>query len=288
MRTTCAKITSLFLRLGPIVLALASIASANTVVYNGDGAGSPFVVFNMTGFATTGADMVGFGLLVNVHFSDASSSGPVAWTNTATCTAVGLCGQASGVAGNGVWTLTETGDTGSVANPANPDGTALRAWTLTNTSTNLAISSVQLIGGGRISFDRDRVTNAGPPTGGQIGTPGSNFGIDYVFASESGANNPFTVGVTYDNIIQFFTSQACQGAAFAANNTLTGCGDEWNNVTFTFTVGTFQGTVGGGNAVWGFFQDTDTIGVPEPATVGLMSAGLLLGVFAYRKRRLAR
>jgi hypothetical protein len=277
-------------RLIVFLLGLSGVAHASTIVYNANVSAPSEEAFGISGFVTTGAAMASQGLTVIVHFSDLSTSGVVAWvTDVAGCTSASGCGQASGVAGNGTWTLTQTGSTGAVIDPTNPDTTAINPWTLTNTSTNLAITSVDIIGGTLLVFDRDM----GPPgtgvapSGGQVGTPGSAFGVDYVFNSESGANAPFTVAATYSRILTLQGApQACSGAAFPGT-TAAGCGDEWGVLTFAFTVGTFQGTVGGGNAVWSFFQDTDTIGTPEPATIGLIGVGLLaLGV--YRKRRLAR
>src|SRR5262249_54014365 len=149
-------------------------------------------VYSITGFTTTGAQMVGTGLLtVTVFFSDGSNSGAIAWTNgtnpvtSADCSQAINCGLATGAAGNGGWVLQQVGDTGA-ANASSPNTTAVNPWVLWNTSTNLAIDHIVLNGNFGIVFDRDNFTN------GQVGTPSSNFGIDYTFNSESGADSPFT------------------------------------------------------------------------------------------------
>src|SRR6266480_2499239 len=82
--------------IGALALCVTGAASAGTVNTLANVNAPADVVFGVTGFATTGADMAILGLLVTVHFSDGSSSGPVAWA--ATCGA--LCGQATGTAGN--------------------------------------------------------------------------------------------------------------------------------------------------------------------------------------------
>jgi len=267
---------------GVLALCMAGVASAGTVNTLANVNAPADVVFGVTGFATTGADMAILGLLVTVHFSDGSSSGPVAWA--ATCGA--LCGQATGTAGNGTWSLQETDDTGTAGNAFSPDTSATHPWTLTNTSTNLAITSVDLNGLTLIIFDRD--LNNGGLTNGNIGTPGTSVGIDYTFASEAGTNAPYTVNVTYSRILQLMGApQACAGTAYAGLTTAVGCGDAWGSVSFAFSGPAFIATGGGGSAIWRFFQDTDTVGAPEPLTLGLTASGLL-ALVAYRKRRAAR
>ena len=265
-----------------VALGLAGVANGNTVIVGADVNNPPDLVSSISNFKVDGADMAALGLNVVVHFSNGTNSGPIAWT--AICGA--SCGQATGVAGNGTWTLTETGDTGSVSDLFNPDTSGINAWTLTNTSTNLAITSVDLLGGNNLIFDRDNhLTN--PTDSVQLGTPGSSLGIDYSFSSESGANSPFTVTVTYSNIVTLAgAAQACQGAGYAGKDTSTGCGDVWGNLTFAFTAGGPFLNVGAANAVWAFFQDTDTP-APEPLTMGLTGIGLL-ALAVYRKRRGAR
>jgi hypothetical protein len=228
---------------------------------------------------------------------------PVLWTtNVGTCTTVVSCGQASGAISGGTWTLQEVGDTGSVGNNTNPEGTANNPWTLTNTSSTTPITSVVISGDlsnscfasnlnvsgciHGVVFDRDRATGAGANSLGQEGTPGGGFGITYTFSSESGRNSPFTANVTYSNIVALTgPNQGCLGSTFAANSTVTGCGDEWATLTFTFSGNPFQATASPNTAaVWSFFQDTDAAVAPEPLTMGLMGAGLF-ALAALRKRR---
>jgi len=213
--------------------------------------------------------------------------------------------------GGGTWTLSQSGvqGTGFVENTASPDTTARNFWTLTNTSTTTAISSVDILGGlvlnGNVVFDRDTATGGGARSGGQIGTPGSDFGIDFVASTtsvippspppaDSGPNSQYSVFGTYFNIVQLTgPNQGCSGALFSGNSTVTGCGDLWQGLTFAFNSPTaFIG--GAGNpASFHFFQDTDQLGtpgtapVPEPQTLGLMGVGLA-AVFALRRYRYAR
>jgi hypothetical protein len=269
------------LRVPLMALCFVGAMNAGTVSILPDVSGTGVIASSITTFATTGADMLG--MLVSVNGGAAAT-----WT---TCGAG--CGQATGTLGDGTWTLTVTGNTGNVSSVTNPDGTALTPWTLTSTSTTVAITSVLLDGvPGSTLFDRDRVTYLGPPTGGQEGTPNSSFGIDYTFASEAGQNAPYAVGVTYSNLVTLAGApQACNGAAFGTNTTATGCGDLWGQLSFTFAPGAFIATTTGknhGDAVWSFFQDTDNgpgiTFVPEPLTSGLMALGFL-AIMAHRKRR---
>lgn len=205
---------------------------------------------SMVPVAVTGSRMAG--IRVTVNFVGGGSSA-ASWVSSGDTS-----GQASGAIGNGTWTLAESGDTGAVTNVSNPDGTAINPWTLTNSATNVAIASVSIDGNpASVVFDRDHFTN------GQVGTPNSAGGIDYVFASESGANSPFGVTVTYSRPVQFLTGpmagNACQGAYYSGLTVLFGCRDLWGGLSFSFTSGgPFQATAAG-NAVWRFFQDTDLI-----------------------------
>jgi hypothetical protein len=269
-----------FVRTGLLALCLACVANAGTVNILPNQNGTTVIASSITSFSTTGADMLG--MLVTVTFAD-STTQTVTW---AACGAT--CGQATGAAGTGTWTLGVTGDTGLVSSLTNPDGSALTHWTLTNTSTNLAITSIVLNGvPGNTLFDRDL------NSGGQTGTPGGSFGIDYTFSSEAGQNSPFTVNVTYSNLVVLAgAAQPCLGSVFAGLNTATGCGDEWGQLTFAFSGNPFVGTgkSKSPDAVWSFFQDSDTATAanlaPEPFTFGLMAAGLV-AVLAYRKRRIS-
>jgi len=221
-------------------------AHATTVTTAADGAGAPDNVFSLTGFTVTGATMASLGLQVEVFFADNTNSGLVNWI--ANCGT--NCGQASGsVSGGGSWTLTQTGDTGAAI--TDPDTTALNAWTLTNTSSVTAITSVVLLGNFSLVFDRDL------HTGGSTGTPGSSFGIDYTKAFESGFTNTGVVTAQYDNKgVVTSASAACLGFGTTEN---VGCGDIWGKVSFSFATTTFIGAPGN-SAVWAFFQDTDTVG----------------------------
>jgi len=279
------------------VVCLGCVASGGTVNIGADVNGSTAVAWALNA-STTGASMAGL-ITISVN-----GGAPVLWTtNVGSCTSGIGCGQATGAIAGGAWTLQVIGDPGAVGNFTMPEQTALNPWTLTNTSTTTPITSVVISGNlsnscfasnanlsgciNGIVFDRDRATAAGANSGGQEGTPGGSFGITYTFSAESGANKPFTANVTYSNILALAgPNQGCNGATFAANSTVTGCGDEWAKLTFTFSGNPFQATTGGGggNAVWSFFQDTDAAVAPEPLTWGLMGAGLF-ALAALRKRR---
>jgi hypothetical protein len=227
-------------------------AHASTVLFAADVNTPVLSAKSVIGANTGGAEMVG--MQVTVNFVGGGSTAGAWATNVSGCTQAADCGTANGTIGNGSWTLTETGNTGSVTNVANPDGTALNPWTLTSTSTDHAIASVVLNGiPAQKVFDRDL------HTGGQVGTPGSAYGIDYTFHSESGADAPYTVTVTYAGLVTLDgPNQQGQGAAFSSKGTAAGVGDLWSQLTFAFTSGGSFMATAAGNAVWSFFQDTDT------------------------------
>jgi hypothetical protein len=261
-------------------LAFTVVAQGAGVIIGADVPGTSDIVFQV-GSVITGESMAALGsLFVQVNFSDGTNSGLKAWTSCGSGTG---CGFATGTVGNGAWTLTETGDTGAIAGFP-PNSNALDPWTLTNTASTSGkdIQSVQLFGGAGIIFDRDRAVYTSTSTGGQEGTPGGSFGIDYTFASESGGT--FTATVVYSNEVQLKPAVPCNGAGFPGS-TVPGCGDEWQNLTFTFTTGTFRNT-GSGSSVFAFFQDTDQAN-PEPATFAMIGGGLIVLAVA-RKRLRAR
>jgi len=109
---------------------------------------------SVVGELTGGAEMTG--MQVTVNFVGGGTSAGTWATNVTGCTQAADCGNATGTIGNGNWTLTESGNTGSVTDIHNPDRTALNPWTLTNTSTDHAIASVVLNGiPSHKVFDRD-------------------------------------------------------------------------------------------------------------------------------------
>jgi len=226
-------------------------------------------------------------LTVTVFFTNGTSAA-VGWSNTATCTAAGFCGQASGAAGNGTWTLTESFNTGSVGDLTNPDTTGIFAWSLTNTSTTLGIASVQLNGvvsnTRGVVFDRDFFgAPPGASSGGQEGSAGGAGGLDFTFASEAGGNSPYTVTVQYSNIAAIIAAPPCRGSNWVGNNPVTGCGDAYGTVSFTFG-SPFIASTTSTPTRYAFFQDTDLVDAPEPVTFWLIGGGLA-AIVAYRRRR---
>jgi len=249
-------------------------ALANTVNIGADGSGATDSIFGLSP-TLTGAGMANL-LTVTVYFAGGGSSSAL-WASG--CGA--LCGSATGSIGNGSWTLTQAGDTGAVTNTNSPDTTANNPWTLTSSSSTVAIASVSLSGivnpSSGLVFDRDL------SSGGQAGTPGSNFGIDYTFKSESGGHNPYTVNVVYDN------QAAIAGAVCSGIGTTSPCGDVWGRIDFAFSgTNTFIATTTSAPTTWMFFQDTDLVIAPEPTTIAITGLGLGTLILACRRRALSR
>jgi len=261
-----------FLMLGTIALAISGSASANTVVIGPDGPNTGSV-FSVQGFAVTGDVMAGL-LSVQVFFANGTNNSAFF---AADCSA--NCGEAHNAAGTGLWTLTETGNTDSL-DGLPPNSHATSTWTLFNSSAdaNFAISRVVLNGNGAVVFDRAPFNDL------QEGTPGSSYGIDFNVARTVDTGRTVTVNYDQRTLINGTPSVACNGANFSAQNTgVTGCGDIFGRITFTFTSGpAFIGTTVT-PASFNFFQDTDLVGSPEPVTVALTAAGLL-GLLVARKR----
>src|SRR5207248_807555 len=154
-------------------------------------------VTSITNDVATGATMIG--ITVTANYLDLNTNATS--SETLTWTATGAAGQ-PGVTGTN-FSLTEKFDTGLAAS----------AWTLSSTSQTLAITSIVLNGlPGNVVFDRstDNITSpsSGNPIG--IGTTGSDTGGDYTFLDENknNGNSPYTVNVTYSDIIGLVGSPA--------------------------------------------------------------------------------
>jgi hypothetical protein len=146
-----------------LCLALTGKAPASVII-NADNS-TVNTTTGLTGFATTGADMVG--MSVTAFFSNGTSQA-VTW---------GATSVTSGGALGTNWSLSEIGDTFG--------GT----WTLSN-NTGLAITRLLINGGpGLTAFDR---TNPSP------GTPGSASGEDINVTSGLGTDN---ITATYRGIL---------------------------------------------------------------------------------------
>jgi len=166
------------------------------------------------------------------------------------------------------------------------------------------LTSIILNGGiAGIVFDRDAAKCATDPactpSGGDVGTPNGGFGIDATYDNNDNdypiVATSFTLNAQYSQILTLAgPNQGCQGGgngSFTSFSTVTGCTDEWGKLTLTFTAagGAFDGTALN-PATLAFFQDTDAIAAaaaPEPLTMGLVAAGLLIfaGFGKLRKNR---
>jgi len=287
---TRQKITRGLLGLAASIALLSPSARASAVITLANSNGATDSIFGLAATAT-GSGMSGL-FTVTVFFTNGSNSGPVSWTtNVGACTTAALCGLASGAIGNGSWTLTESLNSGFVADPNNPDTTAQNPWTLTTSSSTVGIASVVLNGvvsnTRGVVFDRDFFgAPPGASSGGQEGTAGGVGGLDFTFKTESASNSGNTTTVQYSNIAALIAAPPCRGSNWSANNPVTGCQDEWGTVSFAFS-NSFIATTTTAPVFYSFFQDTDLVDAPEPNVFVLSGLGLLaLGI--YRKVRKAK
>jgi len=275
--------------LGAMILAVATMAHAATIITNPNSNGVTDSIFGINA-SSTGDSLAGL-LTVTVFFTSGANSGPIAWTTgVGACTSGVGCGLASGAVGNGAWTLTVSGSTGFIADPNNPDTSAQVPWTLTNSSSTVGIASVLLNGvvsnTRGVVFDRDFLN--GSTTHGAEGTPGGAGGVDFTFVSESGGNTPYTVTAQYSNIAALVAAPPCRDASggpvtWSANTAVSGCQDEWGTLAFSFSQ-PFIATTTSTPTRFAFYQDTDEVTAPEPVTFWLIGGGLAAFV-AYRRRR---
>ncbi len=219
----------------------------------------PVQVKDLTGFATTGADMAG--TLRVTAFGNLFGAGgdAVGWSATGSDT-----GAASGTG----WSLTATSDTYGTGKPVK--------WRLDVTESDLLLDRVVLTGVGpntnpEVGTVFDRSFNGG------FGTAGSFLGTDFEFADSIIFNTD--VEVTYGNPVD----NLIDGIGTA--------GDVFGSMTIDFLAqpGTEFGGVFTADSRMGFFQDTDLVGeripcdpksnpecVPEPASAALALTGLAL------------
>jgi len=223
---------------------------------------------SIASFATTGNTMGGMTATVSY---EGGGSETVTWVN-----AGGSSGAATGTLG---FNLSQTGDTFT------------NGWQLTNNSIN-AITQIILdgVGAGTGSVVFDRTLSS---TGGTVGTPNSGTGADFAILGAGEAGGPYTVNITYSNILRLTGNPPC---ADGTGNTP--CGDTFTRLTIDFvTSGPGSGNpfrqTGGTSAQFVFRQDTDnsngfiSADAPEPVTSSLVALGLLAAVACFHRRKQA-
>jgi PEP-CTERM motif len=237
--------------------------------------------------STSGAQMNG--MTVTVTFSDG-------FNETLTWATIGPASLGTGgVSDTSVqhgFTLTETGDTYT---PANPTG----IWTLMNNGNGgRTITDIVLNGTAGSAancpagtppgvlcgtiFDRTSFPSLSPPDNEQ--TPGSHQGFDWQ-VDGGNATGTFGLGITYSNEFALTSTTACNTTGATGNEPTSGpCLDEWSQVAIHFT------TAFAPNASLNFDLDSDNAflsSIPEPSSFILLAVGLLAGAgYAARRKRL--
>ena len=249
-------------------LVVAGVLHASIVNIQPNNNGIQQITASIASFATTGNTMGGMTATVSY---EGGGTETVTWVN-----AGGSSGAATGTLG---FNLVQTGDTFT------------NGWVLTNSSIN-AITQIILdgvgAGSGMTVFDRTLSS-----TGGTVGTPNSGTGADFAILGVGEVGGPYTVNITYSNILSLIGNPPC---ADGTGNTP--CGDTYTRLTIDFvTAGPGSGNpfrqTGGTSAQFVFSQDTDNstgvIGadVPEPLTCSLVALGLLTTVACSRRRKQA-
>lgn len=228
---------------------------------------------SVLGFATTGASMAG--LRVTAYFSDGFSQSLV-WAGTG-----GNSGGVTQATGTHRWSLTEAADTFTTP------------FVLTNSATNTTnITDIIISGLGGTNgagqgtiFDRTSTPDVSGTSNEQ--TPGSHSGHD--LSITSGTSNAYSLLVTYKDIFRVTSTNVCNngGNGSGSQRTVAPCADEFATMVIHFNVGTGVVAFTPGSTL-SFMQDADNtsglIGTPEPATLGLVGACLVIGSFVVRRR----
>jgi hypothetical protein len=252
-----------------------AVNGACTVVV--DPVGNPETFGNsLPNFSTTGAQMNG--MTVKVTFSDSFSE-------TLTWTTIGdpllATGGVSDVSALHGWSLTETGDTYT---PANPTG----FWSLSNNSTTLGITDIVLNGNAGAAANCPSGTPPGvlcatifdrtsfPSLASNEQTPGSHQGLDWQIDGGNGTG-AFNASITYSREFALTSTTVCATTGATGNEPTSGpCLDEWSQLAIHFNT-----PLGNGSSL-NFDQDTDNAflsspSVPEPSSFILIAVGLLAG-----------
>lgn len=234
-----------------LCLALATVAASGSTIVNVSTVVGQTYTVSVTNQDTTGANMVG--MMITATYANGLNL-------TCTWTVAGTC--ANTPTGGG---FTVSYPTGSSTSPFNGGGN----WTISNSRAGTTMTSIAFNGlTGRTAFDRcmglfggfnDTATSVINCLG--EGTPNSDLG--YSVGDAPGGSN-INANVQYSNQLHLANQPAV--------------GDLWGRITLTFT------SPFANNQTFTFRTDTDTLSptiladtlAPEPGTLGLMGAALLL------------
>jgi hypothetical protein len=214
------------------------------------------------------------GISVTAQFADGFSQ-TLTWAATGATS-----GGVTQATGTHQWSLNNAGDTFTT------DFILTNGAGSTSNITNIILSGLGNASGQGTIFDRTSVPNTSGTANEQ--TPGSHSGHD--LSITSGTLNTYSILVSYTNPFAVTSSNACTNSGAGSNNQrLTSpCADTWVNLTIHFNSGAGIGNFTP-NSTFNFMQDTDNttgpLATPEPATVGLLGAGILAGILSVRRRR---
>ncbi|GIX47672.1 MAG: hypothetical protein KatS3mg131_1883 [Candidatus Tectimicrobiota bacterium] len=232
-----------FLVLGLLLLAGAAAADSVTVALD---PGLTQLTAAVTDEIATGAEMAG--MHVTAVFGDGSAE-TIVWTAT---------GSEAGAALGTNWSLSQNGDTGSLAFFPALSG----PWILTN-NTGQSIT--------RLLIDTGPDNAAFDTTTAAAGTPGSGLGQSFAvipFLSSTGLD----IAATYRDAVALFGSDPVGDLFRVLELTFTNAGGFATGMTLAFLADTDQ--------VAGPLQP-----IPEPTSLLLLGTGLLLGGWVLRRRQ---